>query len=352
MSDLLQLKKCPDCGSEKVRISSGPGRKLDYRGEIGLDIPEALAYPVCDDCGAEWMDCTMIHILSDALEKQRIERRNKAKMIIGVTGLHIDPEGKRAAIGAGKDSVANRLVQKHEFTRVGLADPLKRICQEVFGFTDEQLWGPSEMRNAPDERYLSMKAGDLGSSCREGGNVPVPEKDEYLTPRFALQTLGTEWGRRCYYNIWIDYGIRVAQKLVEGGYLYDEKHGLRTAAYVATSTEYTAPIRVRPHVVFSDVRFFNEYEALRKAGAKIVRVVRWSPVLFAESVTQHSSEQQLTQLENEEFDYVIDNLGSLHDLDRHVDRMFDIFSGRILPYDEDQSDIPPGKRAPAIEKGG
>ena len=30
---------------------------------------------------------------------------------------------------------------------------MKRIARDVFGFSDEQLYGPSEMRNAPDERY-------------------------------------------------------------------------------------------------------------------------------------------------------------------------------------------------------
>jgi dephospho-CoA kinase len=56
-------------------------------------------------------------------------------------------------VGAGKDAAASVLVREFGYVRVGLADPLKQICKEVFRFTSEQLWGSSEARNAPDERY-------------------------------------------------------------------------------------------------------------------------------------------------------------------------------------------------------
>ena len=44
-------------------------------------------------------------------------------------------------------------------------------------------------------------------------------------PRFALQTLGTEWGR-CYENTWVDYGIRMAQKILAEGWRYTPQRGV------------------------------------------------------------------------------------------------------------------------------
>jgi hypothetical protein len=118
--------------------------------------------------------------------------------LIGISGL----------AGAGKDTAAEILVKEFGFVRVALADPIKRICKEVFEFTDEQLWGSSERRNAVDERYLR------GWLCARSVSA-------FLTPRYALQTLGTEWGRDCYPDVWIDIAIRTAngrrEMRVEGG---------------------------------------------------------------------------------------------------------------------------------------
>jgi hypothetical protein len=55
--------------------------------------------------------------------------------------------------GAGKDSVAKILVEQFRWTTYSLAAPLKRFGQDMFGFTDEQLYGPSHARNAPDPRW-------------------------------------------------------------------------------------------------------------------------------------------------------------------------------------------------------
>jgi hypothetical protein len=87
------------------------------------------------------------------------------------------------------------------FVKVALADPLKRICFDVFNFTEAQLWGPSEERNKPDKRYLRMAKGALGVTERIVKNSEFvlercanPEEDIFLTPRYALQTLGTRVG--------------------------------------------------------------------------------------------------------------------------------------------------------------
>lgn len=55
--------------------------------------------------------------------------------------------------GTGKDEVALRLVDKHGAVQTGLADPAKRHMHDLYGWTEQQLFGPSAFRNAGDERY-------------------------------------------------------------------------------------------------------------------------------------------------------------------------------------------------------
>lgn len=278
-------------------------------------------------------------------------------MIIGVTGLCEDPQGNVRVAGAGKDTVADHLVAKHEFVRIGLADPLKRICAEIYGFTDAQLWGPSEQRNAADFRYPRGPQQFRDAYQRElqlaWGFDGVDESalqyhakaardyaaQGYLTPRLALQILGTEWGRFCYANTWIDYAVRVAKALEAGGHYYDMKMGLRP--WVSSEMA-----RAKTDVVFSDLRFYNEFKAVREAGGKVVRVRRKMAEVFSDTHLDsgHQSETELVTLADESFDYVLENYGTIDTLQLLVDRMMDTFKGKIRPYDEAQADVPPFMR--------
>lgn len=283
-------------------------------------------------------------------------------MIIGITGLCEDLNGNVRIAGAGKDSVASRLVKKHGFVRIGLADPLKRICQEVFEFTDEQLWGPSEMRNAPDfryprgsEKYRTAHRAELDAAWNNE-NDPAQfamhkrladgyAQEGWLSPRFALQQLGTEWGRFCYTNVWVDYALRAAKQLAEGGFYYDEKTGVRSFPTVEGVME------PKTNATFSDLRFYNEYKAVREAGGKLIRVRRKIDTVFRDTHLDkgHQSEVELVTLADECFDHVIENFGTLDTLDLLTDRMMDVFKGKIRAYDEAQADVPPFMRSTTRE---
>lgn len=130
-------------------------------------------------------------------------------MIIGLSGL----------AGSGKDSVADALVEHCGFFKIALADAMKEACARWFGWSEEQLWGPSHLRNHPDPAW--------------GG----------LTPRRALQTLGTEWGRAMHPDLWIEQVL----KLTRGS---------------------------RDRFVIPDVRFQNEIDAINNEGGKVVRIIR------------------------------------------------------------------------------
>lgn len=205
-------------------------------------------------------------------------------MIVAFSGL----------AGVGKDTAADVLVREKAFVKVALADPLKRICADVFDFSTEQLWGPSNARNAPDKRYPRGRHLDQDQYV-----------DLYLTPRHALQKLGTEFGRDCYDPVWVEYGLRTAKKLLawnEQGAAcgYDPQKGLKPAWKPA------------PGVVFSDIRFKNEVAAFKAVGAKLVRILRTGGGL-AGAAGLHQSEQEQLDIPDTAFDAVILNDGTLEE---------------------------------------
>ncbi len=173
--------------------------------------------------------------------------------IIGLTGY----------ARSGKDTVGSLIRQQAAAVgaRVDLlsfAAPLKAFCAEVFGFSDDQLYGNG--RDTPDSRWT-----------RPDGTP--------LTARYALQTLGTEWGRNCDPEIWTKAGMRRAAK------------------------------SFADLVVFTDVRFVNEAAAIRKAGGEIWRIARGA------QAHNHPSEAAIWSPEMDlRITAEIHNTGSLADL--------------------------------------
>lgn len=53
----------------------------------------------------------------------------------------------------GKNTVASYLVKNHGFIEYGFADAGKRGLQEMFGFSDAQLWGSEEEKEKIDPRW-------------------------------------------------------------------------------------------------------------------------------------------------------------------------------------------------------
>jgi hypothetical protein len=226
----------------------------------------------------------------------------------------------------GKDTFANHLAERYGFTRIGLADPLKRFCREVFDFNEKQLWG--DERDLPDKRYIrkeNVSITELEDSrfmkhieaVIDGKSIAEPSVEdcrfEYLTPRYALQTLGTEWGRGCYPNVWIETGIRTAKKLLNDAYVgYTPEIGL-----CGTDTPH-----ITPGVVFSDLRFRNEFDAVKAAGGLLVRIYRpGSDGTNLSGVRGHASEEEQRSIRDAEFDRIINNDSSIGDYRYIIDVM-------------------------------
>jgi hypothetical protein len=237
--------------------------------------------------------------------------------------------------GSGKDTAAEILVRDHGFVKVALADPLKRICKEVFDFTDDQLWGPSESRNAEDKRYLRMPAGNLGRTIMTWNSeetydtIPSPPEDIFLTPRHALQQLGTEWGRSCHADVWVKYALKVTTKLLSpppsgmiGPWVprYSAQTGFTGYSAEQDFVPGVQPAVKRPlGVVISDCRFKNEVDAINAAGGRIVKLIGRGG-LFGETAT-HFSERGQRDIPDESFAAVIDNSGTLEALRTTLERL-------------------------------
>lgn len=136
------------------------------------------------------------------------------KTIIGITGLK----------GSGKDTAAAALLATGEFVNIKFADALKNMLRTLLSMTYDK------------ETVERMIEGDL----KETPCAALLGK----TPRHAMQTLGTEWGRdQIGPSLWVD----------------------TTISRILNSDK---------SVVVTDMRFENEFEALTKIGAKTVRVER------------------------------------------------------------------------------
>lgn len=234
-------------------------------------------------------------------------------MLVGLSG----------EAGVGKDTVADILVAEHGFCKIALADEIKRIAHRLYGFTREQLWGPSELRNTPSPKY------------------------PHLICRTVLQKLGTEVGREIDPNTWVNIVLESIEllRLYAGIKMYVPWIGV-TDVWEDTGSgsrpRLDAPETPYKGFVVPDVRWpaGNEGTALRSREGKLVRVWRPGAGLAGES-GKHTSETSI-QVPEGGFDYGIDNTFETKDpLSRICRLMLHQFTGRVIPFDEDQDDVPP-----------
>jgi hypothetical protein len=119
--------------------------------------------------------------------------------------------------GSGKSTCARWLVDNYGAVEFSLAEPLKRLAQDVFGFSDEQVFGTQAQKEAVDPRWG-------------------------ISPREALIKLGHAARERVGKNVWLDACLNAVA---------------RSGARVA---------------VVSDVRYPNEAAAMHGKGAVVVRL--------------------------------------------------------------------------------
>lgn len=194
--------------------------------------------------------------------------------------------GLAGVAGSGKDTTFELIREIYPgAANFKFADPIKdgimMMLGEAYGVAYEDMYGASDRR--------SQQIGDL-----------VLEDGSPLTIRYALQTLGTEWGRECLHqDIWVNLAIQRAREAARGG--------------VQT-------------VVFTDCRFVSEARAIRDAGGTVWLIDRpgaglaprrvrrwWWPWRYRDVV--HPSEAELQSDEfMDEVNMMVYNHGTIDDL--------------------------------------
>ncbi|WCD44202.1 putative deoxynucleotide monophosphate kinase [Xylophilus phage Lumi] len=164
------------------------------------------------------------------------------KVIVGLAG----------EAGAGKSYLADYLVENYGAVKSSFASPLKKMLK-CLGLTDAELWG--DEKEIPNHKLL------LGR-----------------TPRHAMQTLGTEWGRqRIHPDIWAQAWKNML--------LEDQP----------------------TFTVIEDVRFVNEVEAIRSLGGRVVGIRRGAERRKVSAFTAMMNRRKKHPSEN--FDTLVESTG-------------------------------------------
>lgn len=188
-------------------------------------------------------------------------------MIIGVCGR----------MRSGKDSIAKIFCEDYGFKQLSFAKPIKEACKIMFGWTEEHVNG-------------ALKDVD----------------DEYwgISPRLAMQLLGTEFSQNCLCEHSLSFAKKTGRSLWVKRCLADAKQG---------------------NFIISDVRFLHESRAIREAGGKIIRVTR--PGCIAKST--HASETEMDEIA---VDATIVNDKTLDALRENVHNVYDILRTGVLLF--------------------
>lgn len=238
------------------------------------------------------------------------------------------------AAGSGKDTVGAYLASNFGAALVSQADPMKRFAKEVFGFSEDQLWGPSEFRNAP-EPFTHEHRESIAEMFHEVlydnevlGEVIEPTKDREdlmcrwfdsvfakmeagpVSPRLVLQTFGTEFGREIDPNMWSRYSIETSRKLLHGGWGYNRTEGL-----------FERPgFGGYPFVAILDGRFRNEILNAKSEGGVAILLTRPAHDGKADigGVKGHASEVQLDGTPTHFFDEILLNNKTIQSLQNKV----------------------------------
>lgn len=172
--------------------------------------------------------------------------------------------------GSGKTLTCAYLMSEHGFYCKNFADPLKKICKELFLFSNNQLWGSQESKEAMDEYWK-------------------------ISPRNALQTLGTE--------VFRDYLPTVFPQL--------EDIWVKRLELELQQMNQDNKTLNELRVCVGDVRFQSEVDFIRRMGGVVIFLDR--PTVYQD---EHPSEQLDIQ-----YDYKIDNTTTQQDLFTSIDQI-------------------------------
>lgn len=207
---------------------------------------------------------------------------------------------------SGKSTLQDILVIEHKAVVIELADEIKRFVMDMFDLDKTVLWGAPEKR---EETFIWDRAVAQSWLDDEGGrfikNLGLPTHAETdlrytwfanlpdtLTARHALQTLGTDWGRRIDPNVWVRNAQAHSRAVLEGrGYM--------------PCAGLVGPEKPPPFTVIGGGRFPNEVLATKAAGGLAVLI--YDPLDEPTGAGDHASETSLAGVPDGWWDWKIAN---------------------------------------------
>ena len=188
-------------------------------------------------------------------------------MIIGIVGKK----------GSGKDTVADFICDKYNFKKISFADPIKEALKIIFGWNDSYLY--TEKKNIVDDNYG-------------------------VSPRKAMQTLGTDWGQTILCDAGEDF--------------------LKTTGRNLWVKRTLKNISIFDNIIISDVRFLHEAEAIEKEGGFLIKITR-----ELASFDSHKSEAEVDKIKN---CVEIFNNYDLNTLFKNIDKVYSSLFKHSIPH--------------------
>ena len=195
---------------------------------------------------------------------------------------------------SGKDTLAERLCEKHYFSRCAFADYLKRLCSRLLTNLGVELETDMFTDPVKKEKLLLDRNGKPFVFAMKSGR-------KNMTARQFLQYFGSEVGRDMIHeHMWI----------------------IPMAMLIKNVMNDPDPINMNNRgVVITDCRFPNEYsvtKSLLEGTQAVIHTVRIDRPSLPERTDLHISE---TAMDDFRFDRVIVNDGTIEDLHFSADRL-------------------------------
>jgi hypothetical protein len=190
--------------------------------------------------------------------------------------------------GSGKTTAGKYLVEKYGAKRVSFAAPLKRLAQRIMEFRDEQLYGPTEVKEAIDNRY--------GMSATQ-----------------FLQRLGDGAREEIKYDVWVEAALEEIRR----EFAKDPSQDL---------------------FVIDDCRYINEAEKISLANevfGKVVKLV--CPDAVSNRDPNHPSEAQVDEVPPRFIDQVVISKRSPESVD--LKEKIDAMMGAMFPPETSTGEV-------------
>lgn len=197
-------------------------------------------------------------------------------------------------MASGKDTFADVLIGRYSFNKISIADPLRNLCARVF-YIDPAMFLDRDKKDAQMKRiYVDFHDIDAiryivetewGYTISEEVRNAMEEfhGKELDTPRDVLRFVGNMLRDNLDQDIWINLALH---KIKETG----------------------------GKIVITDARFENEREVFRQLGAILVLIKR--------NDNGESSEHEFNLGNDDEYDVVFTNDGTLHAYQSEIDMWY------------------------------